>query len=117
MATLATGLAALALSAGLLTGREFGDSLDCVPNADTIAESLRDIHRTGESTDITDTIEKNLDEIGDEAADERGDVDKAVDDLAEAVKDYDRSILNGDTDPDTSRIDAAADEPTDVCTS
>ncbi|WP_256966064.1 hypothetical protein [Streptomyces griseiscabiei] len=39
-----------------------------------------------------------------------------MDDLTTAVRDYNRSVLNGDTDPDTSRIDTAADELTDVCT-
>ncbi|WP_236067959.1 hypothetical protein, partial [Streptomyces brasiliscabiei] len=124
-AALATGLAALVLSAGLLTGCEFGDSLDCVSNADTIAESLRDIHRAGleaandpaRTGESVDTIEKNLDEISGRAADDDdSEVDKAVDDLTTAVRDYNRSVLNGDTDPDTSRIDTAADELTDVCT-
>ncbi|WP_328506925.1 hypothetical protein [Streptomyces sp. NBC_00391] len=128
IAVLATGVAALALSAGLLTGCEVGDSLDCVSNADTIAESLRDIHqagldaakdpaRTGESID---TIEKNLAEIDDRTDGDGSDgseVDKAVDDLARAVEDYNKAILNGDTDPDSSGIDAAADELTDVCAS
>ncbi|MBZ3908162.1 hypothetical protein [Streptomyces griseiscabiei] len=123
-AALGTGLAALVLSAGLLTGCEFGDSLDCVSNADTIAESLRDIHRAGleaandpaRTGESVDTIEKNLDEISGRAADDDSEVDKAVDDLTTAVRDYNRSVLNGDTDPDTSRIDTAADELTDVCT-
>ncbi|MFM9452991.1 hypothetical protein [Streptomyces europaeiscabiei] len=133
IAALATGVAALALSAGLLTGCEFGDSLDCVSNADTISESLRDIHRagleaaadptrTGESIDTIDTIEKNLAEITDRASDsDDSKIDQAVDDLAQAVQDYNRAVLDGDPDPDPdpdpSRIDAAADELTDVCTS
>lgn len=125
IAALATGVAALTLSAGLLTGCEFGDSLDCVSNADTIAESLRDIHQAGleaakdpaKTDESIDTIEKNLDEINDEADNDDSKVDKAVDDLSQAIKDYNRSILNGDTDPDSSEIDAAADKLTDVCTS
>ncbi|WP_319700407.1 hypothetical protein, partial [Streptomyces europaeiscabiei] len=126
IAALATGVAALTLSAGLLTGCEFGDSLDCVSNADTIAESLRDIHRAGPEAaedpartgESIDTIEKNLDEIDDRASDsDDSKVDQAVDDLAQAVQDYNRAVLDGDTDPDSSRIDAAADELTDVCTS
>ncbi|WP_406197044.1 hypothetical protein OG920_19495 [Streptomyces europaeiscabiei] len=126
IAALATGVAALTLSAGLLTGCEFGGSLDCVSNADTIAESLRDIHRAGlaaaedpaRTGESIDTIEKNLDEINDQASDS-GDskVDKAVGDLAQAVQDYNKAVLDGDLDPDPSRIDAAADELTDVCTS
>ncbi|MGW1675518.1 hypothetical protein [Streptomyces sp. NPDC002324] len=124
IAALGTGVAALALSAGLLTGCEFGDSLDCVSNADTIAESLRDIHRAGldaakdpaRTGESIDTIEKNLDEIDDRADGDDSEVDKAVDDLARAVEDYNKAILHGDTDPDSSGIDAAADELTDVCT-
>ncbi|WP_328838606.1 hypothetical protein [Streptomyces europaeiscabiei] len=116
---LATGVAALTLSAGLLTGCEFGDSLDCVSNADTIAESLRDIHRAGPEAaedpartgESIDTIEKNLDEINDRASDSD---DSKID---QAVQDYNRAVLDGDTDPDSSRIDAADDELTDVCTS
>ncbi|MDX3693219.1 hypothetical protein PV726_23295 [Streptomyces europaeiscabiei] len=126
IAVLATGVAALTLSAGLLTGCEFGDSLDCVSNADTIAESLRDIHRAGleaaedpaRNGESIDTIEMNLDEINDRASDsDDSKVDQAVDDLAQAVQDYNRTVLDGDTDPDSSRIDAAAHELTDVCTS
>ncbi|MER7924309.1 hypothetical protein ABTY96_14475 [Streptomyces sp. NPDC096057] len=45
-----------------------------------------------------------------------GKVDKAVDDLDKALSDYNRSILNGDTTPDSSKIDAAADKLKDACT-
>ncbi|MFE7834700.1 hypothetical protein ACFU53_01055 [Streptomyces sp. NPDC057474] len=128
IAALTTGVAALTLSVGLLTGCEFGDSLDCVSNADTIAESLRDIHQAGldaakdpaRTRESIDTIEKNLDEIDeieDKAGSDDSKVEKAVDGLALAVEDYNKSILNGDTDPDSSGIDAAADELADVCTS
>ncbi|WP_200308720.1 hypothetical protein [Streptomyces adelaidensis] len=85
-------------------------------------EELRDPGRTDESID---TIEKNLDDIADIAdiAERTGGddnkVDKAVDDLSRAIEDYDQSILDGDTDtdPDSSGIDAAADELKDVRTS
>jgi hypothetical protein len=124
-AAIATSAAALALSVGLLTGCEFGDTLDCVSNADKISDSLRDIHRAGwdavedptKTDESIDTIEKNLDKIDDETGGDDNDVDKAVDDLSEAVKDYNQSILDGDTSPDSSRIDAAADKLKDVCTS
>ncbi|GCB46866.1 hypothetical protein [Streptomyces sp. NL15-2K] len=62
---------AVTLTAALATACEPDDidtSLDCVSNADTIADSLKSIHEAG----------------------------------------LDKSILNGDTNPDSSRIDAAA---------
>ena len=39
------------------------------------------------------------------------------DDLNDAIKDCNKAIRDGDTNPDSGRIDAAADELTDVCTS
>ncbi|MEU5347702.1 hypothetical protein AB0H18_44070 [Streptomyces sp. NPDC020766] len=139
--TVVTTLAAVTLAAGLLTGCEDDDldnSLSCLSNADTIADSLKAIHEAGADavrdharTDSSiDTIEKNLDKIndrmdgdkadgdrtdGDKAADDK--VGKAVDDLDDAIKDYNKAIQDGDTSPDTGRIDAAADELADVCTS
>ncbi|MFG2343885.1 hypothetical protein [Streptomyces phaeochromogenes] len=129
--TVVTALAAVTLAAGLLTGCEDDDldnSLSCLKNADTIADSLKAIHEAGADavkdptrTDSSiDTIEKNLDRIndrtdGDSTNDDK--VGKAVDDLNDAIKDYNRAILDGDTSPDSGRIDAAADELTDVCTS
>ncbi|MFI1482041.1 hypothetical protein [Streptomyces sp. NPDC020747] len=134
--TVVTTLAAVTLAAGLLTGCEDDDldnSLSCLSNADTIADSLKAIHEAGADavrdharTDSSiDTIEKNLDKIndrmdgdgtdGDRANDDK--VGKAVDDLDDAIKDYNKAIQDGDTSPDTGRIDAAADELADVCTS
>ncbi|MCZ4516096.1 hypothetical protein O3Q52_49935 [Streptomyces sp. ActVer] len=129
--TVVTTLAAVTLAAGLLTGCEDDDldnSLSCLKNADTIADSLKAIHEAGADavkdptrTDSSiDTIEKNLDRIndrtdGDSTNDDK--VGKAVDDLNDAVKDYNKAVLDGDTSPDSGRIDAAADELTDVCTS
>ncbi|MGW3425874.1 hypothetical protein [Streptomyces phaeochromogenes] len=134
--TVVTTLAAVALAAGLLTGCEDGDldnSLSCLKNADTIADSLKAIHEAGADavkdptwTDSSiDTIEKNLDRINDSADGDKTNADKtnadkvgkAVDDLNDAIKDYNKAILDGDTSPDSGRIDAAADELTDVCTS
>ncbi|MCX5605431.1 hypothetical protein OOK29_45670 [Streptomyces phaeochromogenes] len=126
-----TTLAAVTLAAGLLTGCEDDDldnSLSCLKNADTIADSLKAIHEAGADavkdptrTDSSiDTIEKNLDRINDRTGGDStddGKVGKAVDDLNDAIKDYNKAILDGDTSPDSGRIDAAADELTDVCTS
>ncbi|MEU2735533.1 hypothetical protein ABZ656_08855 [Streptomyces sp. NPDC007095] len=124
VATLATTLAAVALTAGLATGCDDVDnSLDCLQNADTIADSLKAINEAGldaakdptQTDKSIETINKNLDKIGDRTDD--GKVDKAVDKLDKAVADYNKSILNGDTNPDSSKIDDAADELKNVCTS
>ncbi|MFF7886320.1 hypothetical protein ACFZDJ_18835 [Streptomyces sp. NPDC007896] len=124
VATLATTLAAVALTAGLATGCDDVDnSLDCLHNADTIADSLKAINEAGldaakdptQTDKSIETINKNLDKIGDKTDD--GKVNKAVDKLDKAVADYNRSILNGDTNPDSSKIDDAAHELKNVCTS
>ncbi|WP_329269632.1 hypothetical protein [Streptomyces sp. NBC_01451] len=123
-ATVATAVAAVTLTAGLLTGCEdIDNSLGCLSNADSISDSIRAIHEAGwdavqdpsKTDDSIDTIDKNLDKINKETDDSK--VDKAVDDLDKAIDDYNKSILNGDTSPDSSRIDAAADRLKDVCTS
>ncbi|MFE2970321.1 hypothetical protein ACFXKC_43060 [Streptomyces sp. NPDC059340] len=124
VATLATTLAAVALTAGLATGCDNVDnSLDCLHNADTIADSLKAINEAGldaakdptQTDKSIETINKNLDKIGDKTDD--GKVKKAVDKLDKAVADYNKSILNGDTHPDSSKIDDAAHELKNVCTS
>jgi wyosine [tRNA(Phe)-imidazoG37] synthetase (radical SAM superfamily) len=124
IAAIATAVAAVTLTAGLLTGCEDLDSsLDCLGNADSISDSVKAIHEAGwdavkdpsKTDDSIDTIDKNLDKINKETDDNK--VDKAVDDLDKAIDDYNKSILNGDTTPDSSKIDAAADRLKDVCTS
>ena len=128
IATIATAAAAVALTAGLVTGCEPDDvdnSLDCVRNYDTITDSLKAIHEAGldaagdpsRTDESIDTIEKNLDTIKDKnnAADDSK-ADKAVDDLHQAVADYNKAVLNGES-PDSGRIDKAADELKGVCTS
>ncbi|MDX3751626.1 hypothetical protein [Streptomyces sp. AK08-02] len=120
----AVAVAAVTLTAGLLTGCEdLDNSLDCLGNADTISDSVKAIHEAGwdavkdpsKTDESIDTIDKNLDKINKETDD--SEVDKAADDLDKAIDDYNKSILNGDTTPDSSRIDAAADRLKDVCTS
>ncbi|WP_405746254.1 hypothetical protein [Streptomyces canus] len=127
--TIATALTAVALTAVLSTGCDPDDvdnSLDCVSNADTIADSVKAIHEAGwdavkdpsKTAASIATIDKNVDEINkarDDAA--GGKVDQAVKDLDQAIEDYNKSVLDGDTHPDTGRIDAAADRLKDVCTS
>ncbi|MET9762010.1 hypothetical protein ABZ016_23635 [Streptomyces sp. NPDC006372] len=127
-AAVATAVAAVVLTAGLATGcddvngSDLNRSLDCLQNAGRIADSLRAIHKAGldaakdpaQTEESIDTIEQNLDKIDDETDDDK--VAKAVDDLRDAIADYNEAILNGDTDPDSSDIDAAADALGDVCT-
>lgn len=104
-ATLATALATVVLTAGLVTGCDSADrSLGCLRQADAMADVIAD-GLTG----------KRLDEIDITTDDDR--VGKAVDDLNRAIEDYNKAVLNGDTDPDAARIDAAAAELRDVCTS
>ncbi|MFI6339803.1 hypothetical protein [Streptomyces sp. NPDC050535] len=123
-AAIATAVVAVTLTAGLLTGCDDVDSsLDCFHNAGTIADSLKAIHEAGldAANDPTltdesiDTIDKNLDKIGDDTDNDKA--DKAVDDLNKAITDYNKAILNGDTSPDSSKINDAADELRNVCTS
>ncbi|WP_328875455.1 hypothetical protein OHT76_38250 [Streptomyces sp. NBC_00287] len=118
---IAMAVAAVTLTAGLATGCEFDDSLDCLSNADTIADSITAIHEAGadaiedptRTQESIDTIERNVDKIDETTDDSK--VDDAVDDLNKAIADYNKAILNGDTDPDSSKIDAAADELRSVC--
>ncbi|MER5787321.1 hypothetical protein [Streptomyces sp. NPDC001980] len=119
----ATAAAAVALTATLAAGCEFGDSPDCLSSAGTVADSVTAIHRAGadaiedptRTQESIDTIEKNLDKINDRTDDNK--VADAVDDLNKAIANYNKAILNGDTDPDSSKIDAAADQLKDICTS
>ena len=127
--TVVTALTAVALTAALATGcdpKDVDNSLDCVSNADTIADSVKAIHEAGwdavkdpsKTEESIATIDKNVDEIN-KVQDDSGDseVDQAVKDLDKAIEDYNKSVLNGDTNPDTGKIDAAAAKLKDVCTS
>ncbi|MEV7983131.1 hypothetical protein [Streptomyces sp. NPDC086519] len=119
---LATAAAAVALTAALATGCDPDDSLDCLTNADSIADSITAINRAGadaigdpaRTEESVTAIEKNLDKINEKTDDDK--VGKAVEDLDKAIRDYNKAILNGETDPDPARIDAAAGKLKDVCT-
>ncbi|MFF7645175.1 hypothetical protein [Streptomyces canus] len=130
-AAVVTAVAAVILTTGLATGCDEVDgskadsSLDCLQNAGTIADSLKAIHEAGldaakdpvRTEESIDTIENNLgkiDKVDGGTADDK--VGKAVDDLKGAIADYNKAILDGDTTPDSSRIDAAADALKNVCT-
>ncbi|KOT44776.1 hypothetical protein ADK41_04155 [Streptomyces caelestis] len=122
-ATVATTLAAVALTAGLTTGCAAVDkALDCVQTADAIADSVTDMQQAVENAgnDVTQleeslaAIDKNLTDIGDKT--DNADVGKAVDDLEKAVQNVRTSIENGDETPDISPVTDAAGELTKVCT-
>lgn len=125
-ATLVTLVATATLTVGLLTAcdpTDTSNSLDCLGNWNTISDSLKAIHEAGvdaakdptRTDESITTIDKNLDKINANSDDNK--VNKAADDLEKAISDYNKAILNGDTNPDSSKIDAAADELKNVCTS
>ncbi|WP_329331306.1 hypothetical protein OG866_00765 [Streptomyces sp. NBC_00663] len=125
LTSLATAVAAVALTASLATGCEFDDTLDCLTNADEITDSITAINKAGadaiddptRTEESLDTIEKNIDKINAEKDDSgHSEVGDAIDDLTQAIDDYNEAVLNGDTDPDTGEIDAAADRLKNVCT-
>ena len=97
-------------------------ALDCVQTADAIADSVTDLQQAVENaandpaqTDTSlDAIEKNLDKIGDRTDD--ADVNKAVDDLRDAVSNVRTAVRDGDETPDVSPVTDAAGELTKVCT-
>ncbi|MFF9058519.1 hypothetical protein ACF09K_07405 [Streptomyces sp. NPDC014882] len=122
--TVAAATAAVALTLGLTTTGcdAVNKALDCVQTADSIADSVTDLQQAVENAadDPTQTqesltsIEKNLDKIGDKT--DNADVDKAVDDLREAVTNVRTALENGDNTPDLSPVTDAAGELTKVCT-
>ncbi|MFJ9714948.1 hypothetical protein ACIRPQ_03220 [Streptomyces sp. NPDC101213] len=122
--TVAAATAAVVLTLGLTTTGcdAVNKALDCVQTADSIADSVTDLQQAVENAadDPTQTqesltsIEKNLDKIGDKT--DNADVDKAVDDLREAVTNVRTALENGDNTPDLSPVTDAAGELTKVCT-
>ncbi|MER5223981.1 hypothetical protein [Streptomyces flaveus] len=122
--TIAAAVAAVALTAGLTTGCDaVNKALDCARTADAIATSVTELQQAVENAandptqtdEALDSIDKNLNEIGDKTEDT--DVNKAVDDLQAAVTNVRDSIKNGDETPDISPVTDAAGELTKVCTS
>ncbi|MEU6385601.1 hypothetical protein ABZ847_18805 [Streptomyces bauhiniae] len=121
--TVIAALAAAALTMGLSTGCDaVNKALDCVQTADSIADSVTDLQQAVENAandpsraDASlDSIEQNLDRIGDRTDD--ADVNKAVDDLNSAVSHVRTEIRNGDDTPDVRPVTDAAGELTKVCT-
>ncbi|MEW2285395.1 hypothetical protein [Streptomyces sp. NPDC047841] len=122
--TVVAAVATAALAAGLSTGCDAVDkALDCVQTADAIADNVTGLQQAVENAandpsqaDASlDSIEKSLRKIGDKTDDT--DVNKAVDDLQQAVGTVRTAIRNGDGTPDVSPVTDAAGELTKVCTS
>lgn len=120
---LVSAAASVALCSGLLTACEWDDSvLGCHSNASTITDSVNAINRAGvdaikdptKTEESIKTIQKNIDTINDSDDKDDKKVDKAVDDLKQAIEDYNRDVLNGDS-PDSSAVDKAAEKLKDVC--
>jgi len=122
--TAAVAATAVALTLGLtVTGCDaVSKALDCVQTADAIADSVTDLQQAVEnaSNDPTqleeslNSIDQNLDEIGDKT--DNADVNKAVEDLGDAVTNVRTAVENGDNTPDLSPVTDAAGELTKVCT-
>lgn len=120
---LATATAAIALTAALATACTPSDaSPDCRAEAGSVADSITAVDRVGadavkdpaRTAKAITTIENDLDKIKDRTDD--GKVGRAADDLDKAVRDYNKAVLAGDTDPDPGRVDAAADRLSQLCT-
>ena len=119
-AVLATGLVAGCDSSG--SWNDSGYSAACFPSGGSIAASLIAIHEAGldaqndpgQTAASIAIINENVAHIGDRT--DNANVNKAVDDLNTALANYNRSILDGDTDPDTSAINNAVNELANACT-
>ncbi|MFI2200643.1 hypothetical protein ACH47Z_07650 [Streptomyces sp. NPDC020192] len=118
-----TAVAAVVAVAALTAGCDSVDkALDCVHTADSIADSVTALQQAVENAandptqadESLDSIEKNLDKIGDRT--DHADVNKAVDGLKKAVGNVRTAIKNGDKTPDVSPVTDAAGELTKVCT-
>jgi predicted nucleic acid-binding Zn-ribbon protein len=123
IAIAAAAIAAVGLTAGLTTGCDaVGKAMDCVQTADAIADSVTELQQAveGAANDPTQleesltSIDKNLDKISDKT--DNTDVNKAVDDLQQAVTNVRDAVKNGDQTPDISPVTDAAGELTKVCT-
>ncbi|MGW3497161.1 hypothetical protein [Streptomyces sp. NPDC001020] len=122
-ATAALAVVAVLAAMGASTGCDAIDrAIDCVHTADAIADRVTGLQQAVENaandpaqTDKSlDSIEKDLDKIGDTTDDV--DVDKAVEGLRKAVTNVRTAVRNGDSPPDLRPLTDAAGELTKVCT-
>jgi len=101
----AIAAAAAMLTVGLVAGCDSsGDSAACFPSGSSIAASLIAIHEAGLDA------ENNPEQTGES-------ISIINDNLNTSIANYNRSILDGDTHPDTSAINNAVDELANACTS
>ena len=114
--------ATTALTAVLLSGCDAVDkALDCVQTADTIADSVTRLQQAVENasndpTQIDDAITSignDLDKIDNRT--DNADLDKATQDMREALTNVRTAVRNGDNTPDLSGVTDAAGELTKVC--
>ncbi|RPE43539.1 hypothetical protein EDD90_6743 [Streptomyces sp. Ag109_O5-1] len=119
---IAAAAATTALTAALLTGCDsMNKALDCVQTADTIADSVTDLQQAVEkaSNDPTrieaaiTSIGNNLDKIHNKT--DNVDLDKATQDMRQALAKVQTAVHNGDNTPDISGVTDAAGELTKVC--
>ncbi|MEV5848189.1 hypothetical protein AB0M32_40125 [Streptomyces sp. NPDC051985] len=114
--------ATTALTAVLLSGCDaVNKALDCVQTADTIADSVTRLQQAVENasndpTQIDDAITSigsDLDKIDNRT--DNADLDKATQDMREALTNVRTAVRNGDDTPDISGVTDAAGELTKVC--
>jgi hypothetical protein len=122
-AAVAATLAAVVLTAGLTTGCDAVDkALNCVETADAVADAVTDLQQAvenaaddpGRTEEAVDAVGDSLDKIDTETGD--ADLDKAAKDLRDALVEVTDAIDNGDETPDLSGVTDAAGELTKVCT-
>ncbi|MER7182428.1 hypothetical protein ABT404_23575 [Streptomyces hyaluromycini] len=114
--------ATTALTAVLLTGCDsVNKALDCVQTADSIADSVTSLQQAVENASNDPTridsaitaIGDNLDKI--DSKTDNADLDKATQDMREALVKVQTAVQNGDDTPDISGVTDAAGELTKVC--
>ena len=122
--TVVITVAATALATGLtITGCDAAHrTMDCVRTANSIADNISDLQQAAQDAALdpskADTyfapIKKNLKAIGHQT--DNVDVNKAADDLGQAVENVSESIKKGDKNPDLSPVKDSAAELTKACT-
>ncbi|MEU3249994.1 hypothetical protein [Streptomyces sp. NPDC006997] len=120
---IAATVAAAALTVGLTTGCDaVNKALDCVETADAVADAVTDLQQAvdnaaedpGQTRQAVDAVGDSLDRIDSETGD--ADLDKATQDMREALVEVTDAVENGDTTPNISGVTDAAGELTKVCT-
>jgi hypothetical protein len=118
--TTTLALAALLAATATVGCEAVEKALDCGQSAVAVSDSINDLQQVVsdagenplEAEKALNEIDKNLDALGGKTAD--AEVGKAVDDLAQSVKDVREAIEAGGT-PDLTPVTTAADKLTQVC--